>query len=315
MLNKRMTTAICLSTLGIAISAAPSFASEKEGIITASALNVRSGPSTSNSVVGKVYKGNKVEIIESSNGWHKIKLSNGNSGWASGSYINVTTSNNSSSANNSNTSNGSTESAGKIGTVTATSLNIRSGAGTKYSVVTKASKGSKVEILESSNGWYKVKLSNGKIGWGSGSYISTTNSSNSNSNSNSENTTTSQNKVETVVNLAYAQLGKPYVWGAEGPNSFDCSGLIHYVYKQAGVSMPRSSKEQSNVGTKINKSDLQPGDLIFSSTDGTGGVSHVSIYVGNGEMIHAPRTGKNVCKVSINNSYWSKAYLYAKRVL
>ena len=312
MLNKRMTTAICLSTLGIAISAAPSFANEKEGIITASALNVRSGPSTSNSVVGKVYKGNKVEIIESSNGWHKIKLSNGNSGWASGSYINVTTSNNSSSANNSNTSN---ESTGKIGTVTASTLNIRSGAGTKYSVVTKASKGSKVEILESSNGWYKVKLSNGKIGWGSGSYISVTTSNNSNSNSNTENTTPSQNKVETVVNLAYAQLGKPYVWGAEGPNSFDCSGLIHYVYKQAGVSMPRSSKEQSNVGTKINKSDLQSGDLIFSSTDGTGGVSHVAIYVGNGEMIHAPRTGKNVEKVSINNSYWSKAYLYAKRVL
>ena len=141
MLNKRMTTAICLSTLGIAISAAPSFANEKEGIITASALNVRSGPSTSNSVVGKVYKGNKVEIIESSNGWHKIKLSNGNSGWASGSYINVTTSNNSSSANNSNTSN---ESTGKTGTVTASTLNIRRGAGTKYSVVTKASNGSKV---------------------------------------------------------------------------------------------------------------------------------------------------------------------------
>ena len=107
-----------------------------------------------------------------------------------------------------------------------------------------------------------------------------TNSSNSNSNSNSENITPSQNKVETVVNLAYAQLGKPYVWGAEGPNSFDCSGLIHYIYKQVGVSMPRSSKEQSNVGTKINKSDLQSGDLIFSSTDGTGGVSHVAIYVG-----------------------------------
>ena len=312
MLNKRMTTAICLSTLGIAISAAPSFANEKEGIITASALNVRSGPSTNHSIVTKAYKGSKVEILESSNGWYKVKLSNGKIGWGSGSYINVTTSNNSSSANNSNTSN---ESTGKTGTVTASTLNIRSGAGTKYSVVTKASKGSKVEILESSNGWYKVKLSNGKIGWGSGSYISMTTSSNSSSNSNSENNTPSQNKVETVVNLAHAQLGKPYVWGAEGPNSFDCSGLIHYVYKQAGVSMPRSSKEQSNVGTKINKSDLQPGDLIFSSTDGTGGVSHVAIYVGNGEMIHAPRTGKNVEKVSINNSYWSKAYLYAKRVL
>ncbi|MBQ3421167.1 MAG: C40 family peptidase, partial [Romboutsia sp.] len=287
----------------------------KTGTVTASTLNIRSGAGTKYSVVTKASKGSTVEILESSNGWYKVKLSNGKIGWGSGSYISMTTSSNSSSTNNSNTNNGSTESTGKTGTVTASTLNIRSGAGTKYSVVTKASKGSKVEILESSNGWYKVKLSNGKIGWGSGSYISVTTSNNSNSNSNTENTTPSQNKVETVVNLAYAQLGKPYVWGAEGPNSFDCSGLIHYVYKQAGVSMPRTSKEQSSVGTKINKSDLQSGDLIFSSTDGTGGVSHVAIYVGNGEMIHAPRTGKNVEKVSINNSYWSKAYLYAKRVL
>ena len=79
--------------------------------------------------------------------------------------------------------------------------------------------------------------------------------------------------------------------------------------------MPRTSKEQSTVGTKVDKSNLQPGDLIFSSTDGTGGVSHVAIYIGDGYMIHAPRAGQNVEKVTINNSYWSKAYLHARRVL
>lgn len=124
------------------------------------------------------------------------------------------------------------------------------------------------------------------------------------------------NKQSSVVNLAYAQLGKPYVWGAEGPSSFDCSGLMTYIYKNgAGVNLPRTSKQQSNFGTTVDRSQLQPGDLIFSSTDGSGGVSHVGIYVGNGEMIHAPSEGDVVKKTSINSSYWNNAYLWAKRVL
>lgn len=124
------------------------------------------------------------------------------------------------------------------------------------------------------------------------------------------------NKQSAIVNLAYAQLGKPYVWGAEGPNSFDCSGLMNYIFKNgAGINLPRTSKQQSNVGTTVSKANLQPGDLIFSTTDGSGGVSHVGVYVGNGEMIHAPKPGDVVQKSKINNSYWNNTYLWAKRVI
>ena len=106
------------------------------------------------------------------------------------------------------------------------------------------------------------------------------------------------------------------VWGAEGPNSFDCSGLIYYVYKNAaGITLPRTSSAQYSAGVAVSRSNLKAGDLIFSSTDGTGNITHVAIYVGDGQMIHAPRTGKNVEKVSINNSYWNKAYVGARRVL
>jgi cell wall-associated NlpC family hydrolase/SH3-like domain-containing protein len=123
-------------------------------------------------------------------------------------------------------------------------------------------------------------------------------------------------KQSAIVNLAYAQLGKPYVWGAEGPNSFDCSGLMTYIFKNAGsINLPRTSSQQSNFGTTVSKSDLQPGDLIFSSTDGSGGVSHVGVYVGNGEMIHAPKPGDVVKKSNINTSYWNGTYLWAKRVI
>lgn len=128
--------------------------------------------------------------------------------------------------------------------------------------------------------------------------------------------TNNSNKAQAVVNSAYAQLGKPYVWGAEGPSSFDCSGLMTYIFKQgAGISLPRTSSQQSGYGTTVSRSNLQPGDLIFSSTDGSGKVSHVGVYVGNGQMIHAPKPGDVVKKTSINNSYWNNAYLWAKRVL
>ena len=279
------------------------------GKVTASTLNVRSGAGTSYSVVTKAYKGDKVELLESSNGWYKIKLSSGKVGWASSDYITKINNSNNDSSNNNSQSGTSISGYGKV---TASTLNVRSGAGTSYSVVTKAYKGDKVELLESLNGWYKIKLSSGKIGWASSDYITKID----NSNNNTENETPSIDKAQAIVNLAMKQLGKPYVWGAEGPNSFDCSGLIYYVYKNAaGISLPRTSIEQSRTGTTISMSNLKLGDLIFSSTDGSGSVNHVGIYVGNNEMIHAPKAGDVVKKSKMNTSYWIDSYVVSKRVL
>lgn len=125
-----------------------------------------------------------------------------------------------------------------------------------------------------------------------------------------------QSVAQAVVNLAYAKLGSPYVWGAEGPNSFDCSGLTSYVYKNAaGVSLPRSSSAQSGYGITVSRSNLKAGDLVFFTTNGTGNVSHVGIYVGGGNMVHSPRPGKSVEVVSVNSSYYSSRFVTAKRVL
>lgn len=122
--------------------------------------------------------------------------------------------------------------------------------------------------------------------------------------------------AQAVVNLAYAKIGSPYVWGAEGPNSFDCSGLTSYVYRNAaGITIPRSSSAQAGYGKTVSKSNLQPGDLVFFSTNGTGRVSHVGIYIGGGKMIHSPKPGKSVSVVSINSSYYASAFITAKRVL
>ncbi len=99
--------------------------------------------------------------------------------------------------------------------------------------------------------------------------------------------------AETVVATAMAQRGKPYVWAASGPGSFDCSGLTQYAFEAAGVSLPHSSRMQSQMGAAVSRADLQPGDLVFFYSP----VSHVGIYIGNDQMVHAPTSG-DVVKVA-----------------
>ncbi|MFE9398074.1 NlpC/P60 family protein [Streptomyces flavidovirens] len=93
-----------------------------------------------------------------------------------------------------------------------------------------------------------------------------------------------------AVSFAYGAIGKPYVWGATGPSAFDCSGLTQAAWKAAGVSLPRTTYTQINAGRRVSRSELAPGDLVFFYS----GISHVGLYIGNGQMIHAPRPGAPV---------------------
>lgn len=97
-------------------------------------------------------------------------------------------------------------------------------------------------------------------------------------------------RAAAAVAFAYGALGKPYVWGATGPSSFDCSGLTQAAWGSAGVSLPRTTYTQINAGQRVPRSELAPGDLVFFYS----GVSHVGLYIGNGRMIHAPRPGAPV---------------------
>ncbi|GAB7103897.1 C40 family peptidase [Streptomyces phaeofaciens JCM 4814] len=102
-------------------------------------------------------------------------------------------------------------------------------------------------------------------------------------------------KAEKALAFARSQIGKPYVWGATGPDSFDCSGLTQAAWKAAGVTLPRTTYDQVNAGTTVSLADARPGDLVFFYDD----VSHVGIYIGNGMMIHAPKPGAYVREESI----------------
>jgi len=116
-----------------------------------------------------------------------------------------------------------------------------------------------------------------------------------------------------AARLAREQLGKPYQWGATGPDRFDCSGLVWHVYGQLGVDMPRVSRDQARSGREVGRSELQPGDLVFFAIEGRT-INHVGIYVGDQDFVHAPRRYQPVKTDSLNNSWWRRRYKGARRV-
>jgi cell wall-associated NlpC family hydrolase len=113
--------------------------------------------------------------------------------------------------------------------------------------------------------------------------------------------------ADKVVSIGLEYLGRPYVWAASGPDSFDCSGFVMYVYKKVGISLPHSSRMQAGYGVAVSRDALQPGDLIFFYTP----IHHVAIYIGDGKMVHAAGVGKGVRIDQV----WARNYNCARRIL
>ncbi|MFD6100224.1 C40 family peptidase [Nocardiopsis flavescens] len=117
--------------------------------------------------------------------------------------------------------------------------------------------------------------------------------------------------VQAVLDFARAQIGKPYVWGGTGPDGYDCSGLVQAAWAQAGVSLPRTTYDQVNAGTRISRDQVQPGDLLFFYSESA--PSHVGIYSGNGMMIHGSNPSKPLEEVALA-AYWDGVFTGAVRV-
>ena len=272
---------------------------------TTAGLNVRTGPSTSYAKIATLSYGQSVNVLSTSNGWSKINY-NGSTGYVSSQYLQSTKPSSSSSSETSQT----------VKYVNTTSgLNMRTGPATSYAKITTIAYGQSVNVLSTSNGWSKINYS-GSTGYVSSQYLQSTKPSSSSS-SNSGSTSVSSS-ASSVIAYAKTLLGKPYVWGAQGPNSFDCSGFTYYVFKnKAGIVLPRTSSTQSKYGTSVSWSNLKAGDLMFFDTNGAnnGQVSHVGLYIGNGQMIHASSSQRKIVITSVNTSYYKNAFVNARRVL
>ena len=132
----------------------------------------------------------------------------------------------------------------------------------------------------------------------------------------SNNTRAPSGNADELIGSAMGLLGVAYRYGGTSASTgFDCSGFMQHIFKRAmGVNLPRTSAEQAQMGVAVSRSELQPGDMVFFRTMGPGRISHVGLYIGNNNFIHAPRTGKRIEITSLGHKSWSAKYAFGRRV-
>jgi len=118
-----------------------------------------------------------------------------------------------------------------------------------------------------------------------------------------------------LVETARSYLGVPYLWGGASAQGFDCSGLTMSVYRLNGLQLPRSSRDQYEAGSPVGLDELRPGDLLFFATSGSGRVSHVGLYAGDGSFIHAPSRGRTISQERLSDAYYQRTFVGARTYL
>jgi cell wall-associated NlpC family hydrolase len=265
----------------------------KTATIGGSSVNLRSAASTDSSVLAVLDKGAEVKLLSTEDGWCYVTYKD-QAGYVKADYVYV-----------SGVCVGDSR-----GVVTGNCVNLRGTPSTSGSILSRLYAGAEVELLSLDNGWYAVSY-NGTSGYISADYVKPASAVAAASNG----TVAAQ-----IVELALSLKGTPYVYGGASTKGFDCSGFTMYVFKQFGYSLPHSATSQwQSSGTYVERSDLQPGDLVmFCDPSRSGGkaCSHVGIYIGNDQFVHAASgsSGKYVRVDSLSSDYYNRYYKGAKRV-
>lgn len=294
--------------------------------VNASSLYLRKEASTGAKSLGAASRGEVVVVLDKVGDWYKVNY-NLKEGYMHGKYLSV--------SNPGNAELG-------YGKITGNGVNLRSGPSTSHSAVSTGYKGSKAYILGVENGWYRVIFGN-NICYIRSDYLSLTqipyenkasskaplfykdgkstgtepSASALNGNSGSNNNSSSATGVTGAQIVATAQkyLGTPYVWGGTSPAGFDCSGFVYYVLRSVGLKPGRMQVDQYKMGVYVEKSELQPGDIVFFQNTYKSGLSHVGIYVGDGQFIHAPNSRGVVSYADLYSTYYTNHYYGARRVV
>lgn len=283
--SKALTAKLAAAMLVVSALVTPTLAANVGTVTSESGLNLRSEANTSASVLSVLPYGTQVDVVSTSadGAWHQVTYL-GVTGYVSGDYLSVT--------------------AEKVyGQVVADSLNVRSGPGTDYAVCGSLSNGTVVEVLETIGGvggWYRI--ANGYV---STDYVALVDPS----------VVTGSAKGAALAQYALQFQGYPYVYGGSSPSGFDCSGFVTYVCKQNGFSVNRTASAQMSNGTVVSRDQLQPGDLVFFNSGNPSKLAtHVGIYIGNGQFIHASTPSTGVIISDINSSYYSNSFVGARRL-
>lgn len=279
------------------------------GTVTGDGLRLREEPNTSSEILTTLQTGTCVAVLEDArDGWYKVSYRD-QTGYLSADYVEVSTRLDADLGTGRVTTGGS-------------SLNMRSGPGTEHSKVMSLSNNTLVKITGIENGWYKIEH-NGKTGYVSSDYLATCSAPQASGGYRPAADPTGaigsglSTKAGSEI-AAYAEtfLGTPYVYGGNGPDSFDCSGFVKYVFAHFGYSINRTASTQLSNGTAVSKDQLQPGDIVFFKNAGdTHAASHVGIYIGGETFIHASSDTRQVEYSSLVTSNNAKKYIAARRIV
>ena len=264
----------------------PSASSSPVGFAQATTyVNVRAGHSMQTTKVGMLSPGEKVGLTgRTSQGFSEV-VYNGVHRWVASRYLSTTTVK--------PTPKPTPKPAHTTTVYTTANLNLRNGASMSASVATTVSRGTALTTTGRTTGiWTQVNYHGHNL-WASSTYLTTTNPAPKPTPTPRPSVSPSSARAA-IVNYAKAQVGKAYIWGGEGPNGFDCSGLVLKAYQQAGIYLPHYSGSQIARGHRISLDEIQPGDLLAKPGGG-----HIAIYVGNGQIVEAanPRAGVRLTSI------------------
>lgn len=283
----------CIFAFSLVLVCSVAMAASQSAQIVGTNVNIRTKPSISSSKIAQL-SNSQVSILGKSNGWYRISF-NGKTGWVDGRYIKST----------------------PVGTINANGVKFRTGASTSSKEIDTLNKGKSVVILGTQSGWYRVKLGS-KVGYVFAKFVNSTYASSKSSRSTSAITFTDDNdsSYSEVIEYAKKFVGVRYVAGGKGSSGFDCSGFVGYVYKHFGVKLGSSASGMYSNGTRVSKSSLRAGDILFfdaSSRGARGSIDHVGIYMGGDKFIHASSTNDRVIIQKL--SEYRGTYIGAKRVM